>query len=160
MSDIIRPAINEDLNELLHMADEKRARYAAWQPVFHRPHPEARERHRAYLKDLLHASHSIMLVYERSGSAIGFALGELRGAPPVYEISGKIIVVDDFCVREESLWPGVGPALLKAMWQKGREQGATLMKVVCGPKDEAKRKAIESCGLSVASEWWVGTPNS
>ncbi len=157
MSDIIRPAMNQDLDELLRMAADKRQRYAVWQPVFHKPHADAMQRHRDYLITMVHSEHSIMLVYERSGSALGFALAELRGAPPVYEPGGKILIVDDFCVREDGLWPLVGPALVKAMWKKGQEQGAVLINVVCGPKDEAKRAALESTGLGVGSEWWMGS---
>lgn len=159
MSDLIRPAMVEELDEIVRLAAQKRSRYQAWQPIFHRVHRQAQERHRAYLFDKVHNPDTLMLVYERQGFVLGFALGEFKDAPPVYDVAGKVMIVDDFYVKEPEDWPEVGGALIRTMWKKGLEKhGATLVNVVCSPKDEPKRQALIAAGLSVASEWWVGRP--
>ncbi len=156
MNLLIRPAIISDIIEMAKMADQKRRHYEQWQPLFHRPAADAKARHSAYLSGLLHHENSLLLVAEDRGTVLGFLLGEFRNAPPVYEPGGQILLVDDFVVREEPLWPTIGAALLKAAKERARGQGAVLANVVCGPKDQAKRRVLEAEGLGVASEWWVG----
>jgi hypothetical protein len=44
---------------------------------------------------------------------------------------------------------------LLAVRQVARRQGAVQIVVVCGHLDDAKRSALASSGLQIASEWWV-----
>lgn len=155
---LIRPAILLDSHAMMELADRKRKTYEAWQPLFHKSHPEARGRHWEFIKDQLRSPDWILLVADRAGEVEGWIMARLAQAPPVYEPGGKICMVDDFLVRDESLWSGVGSGLLMGCWDRAKAQGAVLLNVVCGPKDEAKRKLLAELKLSVASEWWVGAP--
>lgn len=159
MKPLIRPAINGDLDGLCSLAEQKRRHYEAWQPVFHKNAPGATHSHRQFLMDQMHHEASIILVADIAGDVAGFLWGRFVDAPPVYAPGGKILAIDDFVVKDEAQWPLLGPQLLKAIWERGKAQGAVLLNVVCGPKDASKRKLLESLNLSVASEWWVGTPS-
>lgn len=153
---IIRPAIIEDIHVMMEMADKKRLLYAGWQPVFHKPHPDARQRHLEFIKAMLRDPNWIMLVADEHGIVEGWLLARLVEAPPVYEPGGKVCMVDDFVVKDPALWPTVGAKLLRGLKDSAWRQGAVLMNVVCGPLDEPKRAMLKEFGLSVASEWWVG----
>ena len=52
-------------------------------------------------------------------------------------------------------WATVGVDLLNAIQEDARHRGAAQLVVVCGHLDEAKRAALDSCRLTIASEWWV-----
>jgi hypothetical protein len=55
-------------------------------------------------------------------------------------------------------WTATGPALLRAGLAEAARRGAVQAVVVTAHLDQAKRRALRSCGLDVASEWWV-TPS-
>jgi hypothetical protein len=43
------------------------------------------------------------------------------------------------------------------MQREAKARGAVLMVVVCAQRDQAKRSLLRDVGLSVASEWYVGS---
>jgi hypothetical protein len=153
---LIRPAIIEDLHAMAELAEAKRRLYASWQPVFHRPHPEARQRHSDFIKSILREPDWILLVADNAGAVDGWLLARLAEAPPVYAPGGKVCMVDDFVVRDDSLWMTSGKALLRGLKESSWRQGAVLLNIVCGPRDGAKRALLQDFGLDLASEWWVG----
>jgi len=57
----------------------------------------------------------------------------------------------------DALWEKQGSALLEASRQSAALLGAVQFVVVCGQKDEAKRKFLSDANLTVASEWYTGS---
>lgn len=153
---IVRPASPADLADMLDLAVAARERYAGYQPVFWRPAADARDRHRPYLLGLLRDADAITLVAVADGTVVGFAVGTLVPAPPVYDPGGPTCMVDDFVVADAACWPTAGLELLRAVRAAARLQGAAQVVVVAGQQDAAKRAALRAAGLSIASEWWVG----
>lgn len=151
-----RPALESDLDAMVALAAIKRAQYQAWQPVFHRIAADADAKQRLFLKDQLSNPQMLFLVLELNGALRAWVNLRLVPAPPVYEPGGKIGLVDDFCVADDSAWLSEGAQLLKAAKAWAKERGAVLLNVVCGPNDAPKRALLNKVGLSVASEWHVG----
>jgi hypothetical protein len=152
----IRPADAEDLEAVLELAETQRREYAAYQPVFWRPARQARAEQRHYLAGLLRNEDVLARVAINNGVVVGFIVGRLTAAPPVYDPGGTTCLVDDFAVAEPELWHTVGMELLGAVRDAAREQNAVQVVVITAHLDAAKRAALGAGGLSIASEWWVG----
>ena len=86
---------------------------------------------------------------------VGFIIGHLVPAPAVYAPGGPTCTVDDFTVGQAALWATVGVELLYAVKNEAGQRGASQLVVVRAHLDEAKRAALASCRLAIASEWWV-----
>jgi GNAT superfamily N-acetyltransferase len=151
---MIRRAAPADLDAVVALCDAKRAQYAAWQPVFHRPATNAAANQRPFLENRLGEPDSLLLVADEGGVA-GFLWAKVVGAPPVYDPGGPVVMVDDFVVARPDRWATTGRALLEEAMGWGKDRGAVLVNVVCGPRDERKRELLTTLGLSVASEWFV-----
>jgi hypothetical protein len=154
----IRTATTGDLEAILELADTRRREYAAYQPVFWRPAPDAVDRQRPHLRSLLDDETLITLVAVTGGGLAGYAVGRLVPAPPVYDPGGPTCLVDDYAVADAADWPTTGVDLLRAVWQAAEQRGAAQIVVVTAHLDEPKRAALETSGLTMASEWWVGRP--
>ncbi len=151
---VVRVGTVNDLDAIEELAEMKRAQYAAYQPRMWNPAVEAKEKHAAYLKDLISAGKVIALMHECGGNVDGFLIGDVRPAPPVYDAGGLTCVVDDFMVERED-WEGAGVALLNEALRIAKTRGASQLIVVCGHRDEAKRAMLKRRGLSIASEWYT-----
>lgn len=158
---VIRPAAAADLDEILRLTAARRRQYESYQPRFWRPAPDAVDRQRSYLAGVIADRAVIALVaVAAAGELAGFAIGQLTPAPPVYDPGGFTCLVDDFAVAAPDLWPTVGVALLAAVVAEARQRGAAQVVAITAARDEAKRAALDCCGLSPASEWWVGSIGS
>ena len=151
----IRPASADDLEPILALAAERRRVYEVFQPVFWRPAPDAAARQRSYFTNLIVDPAVITLVAISDETLVGFVIGHLVPAPAVYAPGGPTCTVDDFAVDHPELWATVGVDLVNAVENEARQRGASQLVVVCGHLDEAKRAALDSCRLAIASEWWV-----
>jgi ribosomal protein S18 acetylase RimI-like enzyme len=152
----VRIAVPADVGAMVRLSAAKRAAYARVQPVFWRPAANADERQRAFFEGLVTRSHTIALIAEEDGAAVGFVIGELRAAPPVYDPGGATLVVDDFCV-EVDRWGDVGSALLGDLRRSAAARGAVQLVVVCGAHDRGKSDLIARLGLTAASTWYLGS---
>jgi GNAT superfamily N-acetyltransferase len=137
------------------LAAARRERYARWQPVFWRPAADAQDKHRAYFSGLVARGEVIALVSEHASQLAGFLIATLVPAPPVYDPGGPTCQIDDFVVVPAANWPAVGAMLLRAALAEAARRGAVQAVVVTGRRDQPKRRTLRSCGLDVASEWWV-----
>lgn len=155
-----RAAIPGDLDPMLRLAQNQRSQYATHQPIFWRPAADALERQRPYFAELIADEQVITIVAEDDRGLCGFAIATLVQAPPVYDPGGPTCLVDDFTVDDAERWPSVGVELLRAVRNAARQRGAAQVVVVCGYLDRAKRRTLEDCGLSIASEWWVSALDS
>jgi GNAT superfamily N-acetyltransferase len=154
MTDQIRPATAADLDAIAALASAKRRQYASYQPVFWAPAPDAEKVHRPYLAKLIDNEDVITLVSETSGAVTGFVIAFIGDAPAVYHPGGRTCQIDDFVV-EPGRWKSAGTQLLRAATELAASRGAIQVVVVTGHLDLEKREALETCGLSIASDWWV-----
>ena len=153
----VRTAATEDLEAILDLAVAGRTRYAEYQPVFWNPAPNAREQQRPHLSALLTNPDVIALVAtDPDGDVIGFAVGVLAPAPPVYAPGGLTCLVDDFTLAPAANWATEGGKLLAELRSRATDRKAVQVVVVTAARDDAKRAALAAAGLSPASEWWVG----
>lgn len=154
---MIRKAEERDVDAMASLAAIKREQYETYQPVFHKRAKDATETHRSYLPALLKKDNALLLVAEIKGKVVGFIYASLIKAPPVYDPGGLVCSVDDFCVEDGTSWNTVGRSLLEEAIKRGKERGAALVIVVCGPLDTPKRSLLTAYGLTVASEWHVAS---
>jgi hypothetical protein len=140
------------------LAAGRRDQHARYQPVFWRPATGARDKHHPYLARLVADSQVITLVSEEDSQVTGFLIATLGLAPAVYDPGGLTCQIDDFVMADGEKWTATGPALLRAGLAAAARRGAVQAVVVTAHLDQAKRRALRSCGLDVASEWWV-TPS-
>ncbi len=153
---MIRKATLEDVPEIARLSALKRKQYEQYQPVFHKEAEGALDKQVLFLKDNISKDHLIALVNEEAGKKInGFIIGALVNAPPVYNPGGKVCLVDDFMVEDPSLWTTMGVSLLNRVIELGKEKGAVLVNVVCGPMDKSKREMLAKFGFDMATEWHV-----
>ena len=143
-----------DVDAMTEMAVARREQYAGYQPVFWRPAANAEQLHRPFLARLVEDRDVITLVSEDSGLFTGFLIATIGDAPRVYDPGGRTCQIDDFAVTPDR-WATAGPLLLRSAMEQAAERGAVQAVVVTGHLDQPKRDALRSCGLSVASEWWV-----
>ncbi len=151
----IRPTQANDLDQIVALADDRRRQYSNYQPVFWRPASDAIARQRPYLEKLIADDSVIALVAISGETLVGYVIGQLVPAPVVYDPGGPTCIVDDFAVNDPASWATVGVDLLNAIRKQARERGAAQLVVVCGHLDGAKRAALDSCHMTIASEWWV-----
>lgn len=152
----IRAAVADDLEAMLELADTRRRQYATYQPRFWRPALHAMARQRPYFGALL-ADDTVITVVATAGQVlVGFAIGSVVAAPPVYDPGGSTCLVDDFAVADPQRWSSVGVDLLGAVGHAARRQGANQIVLTTGHLDSAKQAALQAQGLTIASEWWVG----
>lgn len=152
---VIRPAAAGDLAAILALADVRRQEYATYQPRFWRPAPDATIRQAPHLAGLITDPAVITLVAVTGPDLVGYAIGQLVPAPPVYDPGGPTCLVDDFTVADPGLWATVGVDLLAAVTRTATDRGAAQVVVVTAARDDPKRAALDRSGLTPASEWWV-----
>lgn len=152
---MIRPAAAGDLEAILALAAARREQYAIYQPGFWRPAPDAAARQAPYLARLIADPAVITLVAVTGTVLVGYAVGQLNVAPPVYDPGGPTCLVDDFTVANPALWATVGADLLAAVTRGATDRGASQVVVITAARDDPKRTALDRSGLTPASEWWV-----
>jgi GNAT superfamily N-acetyltransferase len=140
---------------MVRLSAAKRAAYAEVRSPFWRPARGADAAQAAWFERLVARDEVLALVVDGEGGLDGFLLGVLASAPPVYDPGGLVCAVDDFCVRDPSLWPSVGAALLDALRDRARTRGAALVHVVCGAHDAPKRALLAAPDFAPTSTWFV-----
>jgi GNAT superfamily N-acetyltransferase len=152
---LIRAATAGDLDAVVELAAAARAGHATHQPVFWRPAADARDRHRPFLAGQIADEDVISLVATDHDAVVGFAVGVLHPAPPVYDPGGPTCTVDDFTVDDPARWATTGTALLRQVCSRAAALGAVQVVVVVGDHDHAKQAALAAAGLTAASQWWT-----
>lgn len=154
---MIWDATADDVDAIATLAQQVREQYAGYQPTFWRVAPNALDLHRAFVSHLVADGEVLSLVATgEDHELLGYAFATVGAAPPVYDPGGLTGMVDDFAVADDDLWSTVGVELGGAVRRRLADRGAVQIVVVCGVEHEAKRQALGSMGLAVASEWWVG----
>jgi GNAT superfamily N-acetyltransferase len=150
----VRPAIAGDVEAITALAGARRRKYARYQPVFWRPAVNAEEVHRRFLAELVSDDDVLTLVSDDEGTVVGFLIATFGDAPAVYDPGGRTCTIDDFVVAPRR-WLTTGVHLLRSAIEDAAVRGAIQVVVVTANLDKRKREALRSCGLSIASEWWV-----
>jgi GNAT superfamily N-acetyltransferase len=153
-AEYVRPAVAGDVDAITALASDRRRRYARYQPAFWRPAANAEEVHRSYLADLVSNDDVLTLVSDHDGTVVGFLIATFGDAPAVYDPGGRTCTIDDFVVAP-GRWLTTGVQILRFAIEDAAKRGAIQAVVVTANLDEPKREALRSCGLSIASEWWV-----
>ena len=155
MTCLVREYRENDLDAVARMCDARRRAYALHQPVFWRPAADAAGAGRAFLAGQLARETTLSAVHETDGAVDGFVMAAIVDAPPVYDPGGRTCAIDDFVVRDPSLWEHVGPELLAYVAPRARDRGAVQCVVVTSAQDAPKAAVLTGLGGSVASEWYV-----
>jgi len=151
----INSAAIKDIKNMVALSDLKRSEYEKYQPQFWKKAENANEIQAKWFKELLIREDHIILIAQENEELIGFVVGRLIKAPEVYNPGGMTLMIDDFCVKSSDLWIEVGGKLIEKL--KELAIGAAQILVVCGHHDELKKEFLKKIGLSIASEWYVGS---
>lgn len=151
----IRAATADDLDAVVELAAVARADQAVHQPVFWRPALDARDRHRPFLAGQIANERVISVVATDHDTVVGFAIGVLHPAAPVYDPGGPTCTVDDVTVDDPQRWASTGLDLLREVRSRAAALGAVQVVVVVGDHDHAEQAALAAAGLTVASQWWT-----
>ena len=157
MSEItISKAQESDITKMVELSDQKRREYEKAQPQFWRRHEQANENQAAWFKEILKRDDHILLIAEEDHHVMGFIIGSIIAAPSVYDPGGQTLMIDDFCVEENTTWRTVGTKLIDAIHSIAKQKGAVQILVVCGHHDLSKRQFLKDKQLELVSEWYVG----
>ncbi len=139
----VRTATPQDLEAILDLQDAQRSAYAEYQPVFWNPAPDARDRQRPYLGGQLTDPDVIVLVSTTGiDTVVGFAIGVITAAPPVYAPGGLTCLVDDFTLGPAADWATDGVDLLIAVRLKAAGRGAVQVVVVTAALHAEESRAL------------------
>ena len=147
-----------DISSMVEMSHQKRRLYEKAQPQFWKYAGDIAELSQAkWFEELLANDNYIMLTAKNNQKIVGFIIGKLMPAPEVYNPGGQTLMIDDFCVADESEWHSIGSKLVQEIKAIAKKKGAAQVLVVCGAHDGPKCRFLKNMGLTVASEWSVGS---
>ncbi len=152
-------ATSNDIDDMSLLSKAKRLAYEKIQPIFWSyAGPEGDEIQKAWFKELLNNPEYLLLIAKDSKhQCLGFVIGRLIQSPEVYKPGGLTLLIDDFCVLNDSLWLIVGSTLVQEIKKLSKTKGATQVVVVCGAHDSLKAQLLKSLDLSIVSNWFAGT---
>ncbi len=155
--DCIRVAKHFDIPSLVALSYQKRRAYEKAQPQFWKyAGPQAEISQAKWFEELLQREDHMILIATNNEKILGFIIGKLISAPEVYNPAGLTLMIDDFCVEQESLWETIGKELINQIKATAKAKGATQILAVCGAHDAHKSTFLKGLGLTIASEWYVG----
>lgn len=153
----IRLSQASDIQNIVEMSYQKRLSYEKAQPKFWKyAGADAELSQTKWFEEILTDNDYIMLAAESNQKIVGFVIGKLMPAPEVYNPGGLTLMIDDFCIADETEWHAIGSKLVQEIKTIAKTKGAAQVLVVCGAHDEPKRKFLRNQNLSIASEWFVG----
>lgn len=99
----IRTVEDCDLEEILNLANAKLLEYEHYQPLFWRVAADAINQQADCIADQIVDEKVITLVATSESKVVGFAIGCLVPASPVYNPGGLTCSIDDFVANEYDL---------------------------------------------------------
>ncbi len=96
----------------------------------------------------------VVLVCEKAEILLGYVIGLIVPAPPVYDPGGKTCLLSEFVVRDSNDWSTVGRALLDEIARKALAFGGVQVVAICAATDQPKQAMLQAAGLTIASEWY------
>jgi len=147
----IRNCTNSDISWMVKLSHDKRLNYSKAQKQFWKMAKNSDEIQAKWFMELLQKSDVITLA---SANKKGFIIGKIIAPPAVYS-SGQTLMIDDFCVADETLWMTVGKNLLIKIKEIAATKKVKQILVVTGAHDEAKNNFLYKMNLELASNWLV-----
>lgn len=105
---MIRQALKSDISWMVFLSNSKRKSYAEAQKQFWKMAENCDEIQTKWFEELLETESVIALVDEEQK---GFVIGKIITPPEVYD-AGLTLMIDDFCVSDESSWTSTGKDLI------------------------------------------------
>lgn len=153
----IKLATAQDLDNMVTLSYKKRRSYEIAQPIFWRyAGPAGDEIQKQYFAELMQRNDYILMVCEAYDKTLGFIIGRIMKAPEVYDPGGLTLMIDDFCIAEESSWDLVGKKLINEIKILAAQRGVIHLVIVAGAHDKDKNEFLSKIDLSIASHWYVG----
>lgn len=148
----------DDVEDMVALSYQKRKYYEEAQPQFWKYAENAEKIQADWFRELLGRDDHILLSAKTDEDiVVGFIIGRVIPAPEVYNPGGMTLMIDDFCVEDESMWEAIGTPLVESIKEVGNGFNVSQILVVSGDHDDAKNSFLEDIGLSVASRWYVGS---
>ncbi len=156
---LVRLATSVDVEYMVAMSYQKRRDYEKAQPQFWKwAGIDAEVLQAKWFAELITRNDHIILVATDSNEKImGFIIGRLMPAPAVYNPGGLTLMIDDYCIEHEALWESISIKLIDQIKVIAKAKQAVQILVVCGAHDKVKGQFLKNSGLTVASEWYVGS---
>ncbi len=148
---MIRICAKSDISWMVDLSHQKRISYEKHQKQFWKMSKNSDEIQAKWFEELLEQDDVIALA---DNNKKGFIIGKLITPPSVYD-AGLTLMIDDFCVREESLWLSIGVELVNEIKKIAKSKNAKQILVVSGSHDEAKNNFLKEEKLAIASNWYV-----
>jgi hypothetical protein len=149
----VRPSVVEDVTAMVDLVEQRRKQYETYQPVFWRKAENSAQMSKMFFSALVANDAVTTLTAVEADELVGFAIVLETPAPPVVDPGGPTVTLDDFCVKTPDRWPDVGAALLSEVRDTGREKRWRQLVVICADADLEKKQFLQTCGLSIASNW-------
>jgi ribosomal protein S18 acetylase RimI-like enzyme len=143
----IRPALAADYAAIATLALEVLEHHIAVVPDIFQSIAEVLPE--AYYANLLRDPESGVLVAERSGTIVGFAVMQLRHATLSLHVPRTVAYIDQFGVAQAARRGGVGRALLAACAAWGRERHAATLELSCWEANQSGIAFYTAQGLRV-----------
>lgn len=153
----IRPASAADVATMAQLVAVKRTFLESLEPVMWRPSDAAAQLTPAFFTHQVGQPNAIARVAEAGGAVVGFVIGVLQDAPPVFAPGGKTVLIDDFAISEGSHADAAASDLLDAVMNEARARGAVQVIAVAAARDPRAVRWLEAKKLHVASQWWTRT---
>lgn len=153
----IRAASAADVPAMAALIAVKRTFLESLEPVMWRPSEAAAQMTAAFFTHQLGQPNVIARVAESGGRMIGFVVGVLQDAPPVFAPGGKTVLIDDFAIAEGAEADAAASDLLDAVMSEARARGAVQIIAVAAARDPRAVRWLEAKKLRVASQWWTRT---
>lgn len=152
----VRKSIISDIPEMVALSYIKRKNAEKAQPQFWGYAQGAEEIQTKWFEELISRDDHILLSSEDSGKINGFVIGRILKAPEVYDTAGLTLMIDDFCVVDNK-WEKIATNLITDIKSIAKERGVSQVLIVSGAWDYMKKDFLKNIGLSLASEWFVGS---
>lgn len=150
----IEPATKSDLPAIVSLLSNRRERLSAAEPVFWAKAENAEQMTEAFLGFVLDQAETIALIAKDGDTALGILIAIPFNVPPVYAPPGPTYMIDDFTLADKTLWPDLGPAMIREAEARAKEKGACQL-VMVGTIEESERDApYEAAGFAPVSRWW------
>jgi GNAT superfamily N-acetyltransferase len=151
----VRAIISSDVDRMTVLVAEKRLLLEQLEPVMWRARENSSDHAGAFLRHVIAQPQALAFVAEDGDRFLGFIIGILQDAPPLYDPGGKSVTVDDFAVVDGTEGDAAASALLDAVMGEGRARGAVQIIVVAAANDARETGWCKNKKLHVASQMWT-----
>ncbi len=114
-----------------------------------RGYPETWRRRRATYEGWLSAGEAVLLLAQRDGRALGYAMVRPGDGPATWDLGERGVTIETLSVLPSERGEGVGHALIEAAVEYAREVGAELLDVGLVHTNDGARRFYEREGFGL-----------